>query len=466
MAKTNEKLEQLVRIIKEIPVSKIIETRIPVHSQGKNNALAICPFHGDKNLGSFKISDTKGIWKCFSCEAAGDGASFIAKYDKISYTQALLRIAKEFDILKSEDEKSFSSAMKGFDFSEFKNSNQKEVLLEVKEASPKMKDYVYRILMQGPSLIDESKMNLSSEHKALLLQRGISEKNIRKYGYFTFPSRYAMKKINILIKKRGYKETDLLGVPGFYQNKVTGKVTFTALKGIGLPLTDVDGKIIGIQVRRDETSENQSRYIWFSSGFAFMHLKYQKGVSPGSPINVIYPSQTETKSLFITEGHFKAAFLTEKFNSTSLALQGIGNWKGIETVVKKIIAKQPKIKFLYIAFDGDISYNLQVYFQASKLSRFLKKEFPGLILRYLLWDDKYGKGIDDVIASHNEKHLFSLSRKTFETNYNDFLFFLMKEVDTFDLKKVSLLIQKKYKEDSSTFLKENCMKFIKNPTKL
>lgn len=46
------------------------------------------------------------------------------------------------------------------------------------------------------------------------------------------------------------------------------KLAFYAVKGIGMLIHDVYGRVAAIQIRRDTIKEGQQRYIWFSSSFA------------------------------------------------------------------------------------------------------------------------------------------------------------------------------------------------------
>ena len=73
------------RVIEEIKnkanIVDVISRYINVIKKG-NNYLAICPFHNDSNP-SMNISESKQIYKCFSCGAGGNVFTFVSEYEKV-----------------------------------------------------------------------------------------------------------------------------------------------------------------------------------------------------------------------------------------------------------------------------------------------------------------------------------------------------------------------------------------------
>ncbi|MCW5872823.1 MAG: toprim domain-containing protein, partial [Candidatus Eremiobacteraeota bacterium] len=49
-----------------------------------------CPFHKDKEA-SLSVTPSQGLWKCFSCQAAGDGLTLLQKLQKLDFGEALAR---------------------------------------------------------------------------------------------------------------------------------------------------------------------------------------------------------------------------------------------------------------------------------------------------------------------------------------------------------------------------------------
>lgn len=60
----------------------------------------LCPFHAEKNAGSFHVNMTTGAFKCFSCGAkGGDIIAFtMAQYD-LGFFDALIKLADDWGLV-------------------------------------------------------------------------------------------------------------------------------------------------------------------------------------------------------------------------------------------------------------------------------------------------------------------------------------------------------------------------------
>lgn len=56
-----------------------------------------CPFHPD-DTPSLTVSPDKGLWHCFGCHAGGDSIGFLMKIERLSFPEALARLAREVGI--------------------------------------------------------------------------------------------------------------------------------------------------------------------------------------------------------------------------------------------------------------------------------------------------------------------------------------------------------------------------------
>jgi DNA primase len=54
---------------------------------------ALCPFHDDHSP-SMSISPDKQIYKCFVCGNGGNVFTFVQNYEKISFPEAVARVAQ------------------------------------------------------------------------------------------------------------------------------------------------------------------------------------------------------------------------------------------------------------------------------------------------------------------------------------------------------------------------------------
>ena len=81
-----------VQAIKEkADIVEIISQYLPLEKQGKEY-VGVCPFHDDHSP-SMRVSPDKQIFKCFACGAGGDAIGFVSKYEKISFVDAVAKVA-------------------------------------------------------------------------------------------------------------------------------------------------------------------------------------------------------------------------------------------------------------------------------------------------------------------------------------------------------------------------------------
>lgn len=78
-------------IRKRADITEIIQRYLPVIKKGKNFS-AVCPFHDDHDP-SLSIAPDKQIYKCFVCGAGGNVFTFVRDYEKISFTEAVVKVA-------------------------------------------------------------------------------------------------------------------------------------------------------------------------------------------------------------------------------------------------------------------------------------------------------------------------------------------------------------------------------------
>ncbi|EHT8419150.1 DNA primase, partial [Campylobacter coli] len=143
---TKESIENLSQ---RLNIVDIIENYIEVKKQG-SSFVCICPFHADKNP-SMHINPTKGFYHCFACKAGGDAFKFVMDYEKLSFTDAVEKIANLCNFTLS--------------YTKEKNENKKEL----------------RTIL--PSLNAYFKSNLKHHKEALdyLYKRMLNDQDIAKF---------------------------------------------------------------------------------------------------------------------------------------------------------------------------------------------------------------------------------------------------------------------------------------------
>lgn len=86
----------LIETIKSLNIVEVIQNYLHLEKKGAN-FWGICPFHNDSNA-SLSVNEQRQMFKCFTCNVAGDAISFVSKLKNISYIEAALQIAKDFHL--------------------------------------------------------------------------------------------------------------------------------------------------------------------------------------------------------------------------------------------------------------------------------------------------------------------------------------------------------------------------------
>lgn len=89
---SRESIEQLKQIVN---ISDVIGTYLELSKSGASFK-ALCPFHGEKTP-SFVIHPQKGFYHCFGCGASGDAITFIMEYEKLTYPEAIEKLASIYN---------------------------------------------------------------------------------------------------------------------------------------------------------------------------------------------------------------------------------------------------------------------------------------------------------------------------------------------------------------------------------
>jgi DNA primase len=59
---------------------------------------ALCPFHEERTP-SFVVTPHRGLFHCFGCGIGGDVIGFVVRYDRVSFPEALRRLAARAGIV-------------------------------------------------------------------------------------------------------------------------------------------------------------------------------------------------------------------------------------------------------------------------------------------------------------------------------------------------------------------------------
>ena len=221
------------------------------------------------------------------------------------------------------------------------------------------------------------KLSLASDHRENLLSRGLTDEQIRTFGYKTMPV-VGFSALAKQLQSEGYY---LGGVPGFYHTK-DGAWTFVQeRRGILIPARDQDGKIQGLQIRLDKIKKGKFR--WISS------IGKQDGCKAEGWTHMIgNPKPT----VLLTEGPLKADVIHYITGQTVIAVPGVNSLKHLRETLE-YLQSQGTTKVM-TCFDMDYLKNPHVRDGYYNLANILAE--VGIEYGTYLWDPQF-KGLDDYV---------------------------------------------------------------------
>lgn len=387
---------------------------------------ALCPFHADRHLGSFKIYPN-GNFKCYSCGAHGDVSTLVGYFTKQKPYAAAVHLCEEnFLISHAEAEEMLHGVRQTRNF-KIPQTQVKRAETQICEKKPvRHLDKVYRAFASAARPLSEEMI------AELRDKRKLSENEMQ--DFFAFPMKEEVPdfwfRFRDSLRKEfpevSLKEQDELfkGVPGFFwsrsSEKELGKPLFMLSKipCIGILTHDRNGLVSGIQLRRmGPIVDKKSRYVFFSSGFADGTHENGScwGTGCGYPEDV-FMSNRPTGVIAITEGHFKAMTLN-KMGVHVVNMHGISNFNASSQTAKdlamRIRSERPDAQIKYMLV-YDMEQNPAVISAAKRMCDALGTQAD---IYFSVWDPAFGKGIDDVVNSGHKSELTTVTREKFFENY-------------------------------------------------
>lgn len=242
-------------------------------------------------------------------------------------------------------------------------------------------DRAYRALL--------AQCGLSSAHRAALLQRGLSAEHVATAGYASLERDGRAALGRAIVDAVG--QDAARGVPG-YVLRGEGFERWPSIAGspgLLVPCRDLAGRVLGVQVRRDNPAPEQGRYAWLSS-------RSQGGAGRPTFAHVPALVRSDERELIVTEGPIKADVVTALTGRFCIAIPGVSAWAHAVA-----LASQVRPSLVWLALDADLSINRHVALALDRLREGMRA--AGLRYRVLRWPLAEGKGIDDLIARHGAR---------------------------------------------------------------
>jgi DNA primase len=141
-------------------IVEVISGYLPLRKTG-SNFKALCPFHQEKTP-SFIVSPQKEIFHCFGCGEGGNVFNFLMKHEKISFIEAVERLAERAGISLPKDRAGREEASR--------ISQERKSLFEINRHAA---DFFHRCLKSSKS---------AQKAQEYLKKRGLKEEIIDKFG--------------------------------------------------------------------------------------------------------------------------------------------------------------------------------------------------------------------------------------------------------------------------------------------
>jgi archaellum biogenesis ATPase FlaH len=254
------------------------------------------------------------------------------------------------------------------------NKEEEKMIENVKADADKLNE-VYTEFLES--------LELNNNHSNdLINRRGLSDDTVARKLYASVPS-YQQR---FEAAEKLAESFDLEGIPGFYLENGRWALNLT-FPGFYVPYRDVEGRIVGLQIRQDKNTDN--KYLWLSSSGK------EKGTSSGTPLHIVNPDLIrDTRAIYLTEGALKADVIGEKFFSVGVVAIGGVNVIQPQKLIEYLANTFPDLRYFWLAFDMDWKTNTEVRKSILRLLEGLKETSLKIIAT--TWDEQRGKGFDDV----------------------------------------------------------------------
>jgi len=307
---TNDSTVEL--ILKSVNIVDLISHYIPLKKAG-TNFKARCPFHDEKTA-SFNVSESKQIYKCFGCGKAGNAITFVRDYEKISFIEALKKIAEKAGITIHND---------GFN----KKQNTKIEL-------------IYSIYTLANDFFTSNLQAHGTIAKAYLKRRNIPLEIAEEFSIG-----YALNSYNGLKSylTRNHINTGILIETGLFRSNDAGNDTYDLFRErLMFPIHSLNSKVVAFGGRAlDENNEKGFKYI--NSPTTDIYTK-------GKELYGLHITRFEISKkdfVYICEGYIDLIRLYEKGFKNSVASLGTA------LTVDQIKLLSRYTKNFYLLYDGD-----------------------------------------------------------------------------------------------------------------
>lgn len=296
------KNESIENLLATVDIVDVVEKYVPLKRSGAN-FVGVCPFHDDSHP-SMSVSSKLGIFHCFSCKAGGNAIKFIQDYEKISFPEAVEKLAGMYN---------FTLQYTGAKVQE--RSEEKKVL-------GILNAYYQSCLYQNPAAVK------------YLHDRGLSEQSIRKFGLgYAGASAQTIR----VLQNEEIPPQDALNEGAVKQNERGLYASF--IERITFPIYNHASKLVGFGGRT--ISDNPAKYVNSPQCALFDKSKIFYA------FDLAKKSAIAKKTLIITEGYMDVIMLHQAGIDNAVAVLGTALTPAHLPLIKRAELN------VVLSFDGD-----------------------------------------------------------------------------------------------------------------
>jgi DNA primase len=210
-------------------IDSVIREYLPDLKRAGRNLKACCPFHSEKTP-SFLVSPEKEIFKCFSCNVAGDVFKFVMLLDNIPWIEAVKKLAKKTNIEIQETKQ------------DIVKMSEKARLFSILESSAA---FYNKCLLESPS---------AQKAREYIKKRGINRESINKFKIGFAPKGQFLQRV----LRKDYKDEDILKA-GLITKTKKGNFFEYMSERVVFPIFDIQGRVVAFGGRT--TADSEIKYL-------------------------------------------------------------------------------------------------------------------------------------------------------------------------------------------------------------
>jgi DNA primase len=308
--------EDLETVRERTDIVKLVSGYLTLKKSGHDSFSGLCPFHTEKTP-SFSVSPSKGVYYCFGCGAGGDAIRFLREVERIDFSDAVERLAKEAGV---------TLRYEGDTLAERRAASRKQALHRANEEAFGL---YHRMLLEGRE---------GEEARTYLDSRGLE-----RDAWIEFGVGYAPGYSDFLLRRLAKSlSTEILIEAGLAIRDNEGNVRDRFRGRVTFPVHDLSGRAVGVGARvmpgaRDEGPKylNSPETPIYRKGDVLYNLHRAKG------------AVTKSGEIFIVEGYTDVIAMARAGVENAVATCGTALGEGHFRLASRFAQR------MVLAFDSD-----------------------------------------------------------------------------------------------------------------